>query len=148
MRKAVISAAILAVIITAIFIVGDLRSTTVYSGDSTTPSVSEGPAPSAPSSTPKSTVEPSTIIGQKWSNAITILEDDGVDVNTVSVLTNDGKAVFNPANWTVTSATYTNGKLRVELHHDSDAISDSADKATGKASEYLDKAESSLNSIQ
>lgn len=62
------------------------------------------------------------IINEKWSNALRILESYGIDPNDLVIVTDDGGAVFDAGNWTVTMVADLDdsGQIAVYLRHDID----------------------------
>lgn len=62
------------------------------------------------------------IVNKKWSNALRILESYGVDQSDLTLVTDDGGAVFDPGNWTVTMVVDLDepGQVAVYLRHDID----------------------------
>jgi hypothetical protein len=98
------------------------------------PSVSEGAAPSTHSTateTPDRKMSAdiiNAITGQKWSNALNILNAKGFDVTNATILTNDGKMVIDPSNWSVESVKTISGITTINLHHDYDITNDTKDK--------------------
>ncbi len=62
------------------------------------------------------------IVGEKWSNALNILDALGVDEADLVVITDDGNRVFDPSNWTVTRVADLagEGSVVVYLRHDTD----------------------------
>ena len=68
------------------------------------------------------TVDASDLAGEKWSNAKKILEVRGADVDSIVVLTDDGKDVWDASNWTVESIAVEDGALTAHLVHDSGSV--------------------------
>lgn len=64
----------------------------------------------------------SFIVGEKWSNALRMLEAAGIDSNSLVLITDDGGRVFDPGNWTVTVVADMDdtGQVAVYLRHDID----------------------------
>lgn len=58
--------------------------------------------------------------GQRVSNAYKIASADGVDVTeiTTTLLTDDGKQMVNPANWTISDISFHDDALTINLHHE------------------------------
>lgn len=61
------------------------------------------------------------IIGESWANAQRILTARDIDPADLTLITDDGGAVINPANWTVTLVADLDepGQVAVYLRHDS-----------------------------
>lgn len=59
--------------------------------------------------------------GQRVSNAYKIASSDGIDVTmiTTTLLTDDGKQMVNPANWTISDISFHDDSLTINLHHES-----------------------------
>lgn len=59
--------------------------------------------------------------GQRVSNAYKIASSDGIDVTkiTTTLLTDDGRQMINPANWTISDISFHDDSLTINLHHES-----------------------------
>ena len=79
------------------------------------------------------------LVGQKWSNAKKIITSRGGDVNDarITVLTDDGKDPIVDSNWTVTSVKRDDGKVTVDLKHDSNDASGVVGQLTTKGKDAL-----------
>ena len=90
------------------------------------------------------TVDLSGVKGQKWSNAIRILESRGVSVTSASsdellLITDDGGTPIVESNWTVEDITRDdNGLVTVTLKHDTDPASDTGNTISDLASKGKD----------
>ena len=99
----------------------------ISSSVSSTPSAEASPTTdngdtSSPSASPASTYDWSKLKGQKLSNAYNIIKHDGISTADIdiTVLTNDGKQVINPANWSITDISFSKpDKVLIHAHHDS-----------------------------
>lgn len=99
----------------------------ISSSVSSTPSAEASPTTdsgdaSSPSASPVSTYDWSKLKGQKLSNAYKIINHDGISTADIdiTVLTNDGKQVINPANWSITDISFSKpDKVLIHAHHDS-----------------------------
>ena len=82
-------------------------------------------------------------VGEKWSNAQKIMQAAGVDTSQLVVLTEDGKAVIAPSNWTVESFSKKDDSVFVHLRHTTtpndvgDAAGAAASKAAGSVRDSL-----------
>lgn len=77
---------------------------------------------SSPSASLISTYDWSQLKGQKLSNAYKIIHHDGISITdiNITILTNDGKQVINPANWSITDISFSKpDKVLIHAHHDS-----------------------------
>ncbi len=98
------------------------------------------------------TVDTSDLVGEKWSNAKKKLEVRGADVDSIVVLTDDGKSVWDASNWTVESIAVEDGVLTAHLAHDSgsgvtDAVSGALESgAADAAGSVLDAAGEAVKS--
>jgi hypothetical protein len=74
-------------------------------------------------------------VGEKWSNAQKIMQAAGVDTSQLVVLTEDGRTVIMPSNWTVESFSKKDGSVFVHLRRTTtlNDVGDAADSAASKA---------------
>lgn len=61
------------------------------------------------------------VTGQKWSNAQTLLQAYGWK-GKIATITDDGKAVIDPSNWTVTKTEKAEGVVLFYLRHDDNGL--------------------------
>jgi hypothetical protein len=82
-------------------------------------------------------------VGEKWSNAQKIMQAAGVDTSQLVVLTEDGRTVIMPSNWTVESFSKKDGSVFVHLRRTTtlndagDAAGSAASKAAGSVRDSL-----------
>ena len=128
MHRVIIGLTVIVVIVSAAItnaiVSGLSSSSTTVAPASTSEATSADPVGAA-------AVSISGIKGQKWSNALKILESRGADESDLLVLTNDGKTVVDKSNWTVSSISKdtATGTITVNLTHDSSATSDALNGA-------------------
>ena len=72
-------------------------------------------------------------VGEKWSNAQKIIQAAGVDTSQLVVLTEDGRTVIVPSNWTVESFSKKDGSVFVHLRRTT-TLNDVGDAAGAAAS--------------
>ncbi len=146
-HKKLIAAAIIVVLVVAfgLFHAGGTSKSTVAPEGGVTQAQRETATSSSSISTPgvqqnaaTLTVDTSDLVGEKWSNAKKKLEVRGADVDSIVVLTDDGKSVWDASNWTVASIAVEDGALTAHLTHDSgsgisDAVSDAMENGAADA---------------
>lgn len=134
LKRSLISAAVALVLTVAVVGCSDLRD-----GADNASSARE---PVSSSFTRKQTDAPSDhwsdimgTVGEKWSNAQKIMQAAGVDTSQLVVITEDGRTVIVPSNWTVESFSKKDGSVLVHLRRTTtlNDVGDAAGAAASKA---------------